>query len=241
LILLLLVCLCFAESAGAQADWQSPDADTSLLHFPVKLVDDIPHLFISENIAPFTIGSVATALDWTLLDNQNDLAADLQKWNSPSLFNFGDFYGEGWVEGIGALGSWGAGALWSNPKLQEFGRDMAESLVSSTILVTGLKYAVERERPDKSNNLSFPSGHAITAFCVAPVISQYWGWEAGIPAYLLGTITGLSRVEGYHHYLSDVIAGATFGIIIGNAVVYTPKNVSVGVGPGQMELKLAFN
>jgi membrane-associated phospholipid phosphatase len=225
---------------GAQ-DWQSPDNDASFAHFPVKFVADFPHLFATENIAPFAVGTAATALDWTLLDSQNSLAGDLQRLNTQPVFDFGNFYGEGWVEGLGAVGSWSLGAFTENLRLQEFGRDASEALIESTILVTGLKYAVGRERPDGSNNQSFPSGHSITAFCFAPVVQKYWGWGAGAGAYVLGTVTALARVEGYHHYLSDTIAGATLGIIIGNSVVYTPKDVTVGVGPGQMELKLVFN
>lgn len=219
----------------------SPDSDTSLAHFPVKLVDDLPHLFIGENIAPFAVGSIATALDWATLDSQNTVAADFQNWKVQPIVNFGNFYGEGWVEGGTALSCWGLGALTDNLKVQEFGRDAAESLIDATVVVTGLKYAVGRERPDGSNNQSFPSGHAITAFCIAPVVMKYWGVQAGLEAYALGTVTAFARVEGYHHYLSDVIAGATLGIVIGNAVVYSPKDVTVSAGPGQVNLKWAFN
>jgi membrane-associated phospholipid phosphatase len=242
-----LVCLCVffllgsaITSAQAQ-DWQSMDSDITLLHLPVKIANDFSHLFIDENIAPFAVGTAATALDWTLLDSQNSLAGGLQNLNIQPFFNFGDFYGEGWVEGLGGIGCWYFGTAGNNLRLQEFGRDASEALIESTILVTGLKYAVGRERPDGSNNQSFPSGHSITAFCFAPVVQKYWGWGAGVAAYTLGTVTALARVEGYHHYLSDTIAGATLGIIIGNSVVYTPKGITVGVGPGQMELKLAFN
>lgn len=190
---------------------------------------------------PFAVGGLATGLDWATLDGQNSLAGDLQRWNTQPLFDFGNFYGEGWAEGGTALGSWGLGALTDDLKLQEFGRDAAESLVDATVTVTVLKYAVGRERPDGSNNFSFPSGHTITAFCFAPVVTKYWGWGAGAAAYALGTVTALARVEGYHHYLSDTIAGATLGIVIGNTVVYAPKDVKVTVGPGQVGLRLAFN
>ena len=228
------------SSVHAQ-DWHSPDSDTSLAHFPVKFVNDLPHLFITENIAPFAVGTAATAFDWAVLDEQNSLAASLNNWSYHSLWDFGDFYGEGWVEGLGAVGSWSIGAFTDNFRLQEFGRDASESLIEATILATGLKYAVGRERPDGSNNQSFPSGHTITAFCFAPIVQKYWGWGAGVTAYALGTVTALARVAGYHHYLSDTIASAALGIVIGNSIVYTPKDVTVGVGPGQMELKLAFN
>jgi len=230
-----------ASAALGEGTGFFPDPDVSLAHFPTKILNDLPHLFIDENIAPFAVGTAATALDWGFLDNQNQLASDLQGWNSQPLFDFGNFYGEGWVEGGVGLGGWGLGALTNDRKLAEFGRDATEALLDSTVVVTGLKYAVGRERPDGSNNQSFPSGHSITAFCFAPVVIRYWGWEAGVPAYLLAAVTGLARVEGYHHYLSDVLAGATLGIVIGNAVVYAPKDVSLSAGPGQLNLGWKFN
>lgn len=236
-----LILLLAPLGAFAGETWESDDPDTSLRHFPSKLAGDIPHLFIPDNIAPFAAGSLATALDISLLDGQNSLATDLQKWNTRALFDFGNFYGEGWVEGGAALGSWSIGALTDDLRLREFGRDAAESLVTAAVVATGLKYAVGRERPDKSDNLSFPSGHAITAFCVGPVVTKYFGWEAGAAAYVLAAVTGLARVEGLHHYLSDVLAGATLGIVIGNSTVYAPKNISVSMGPGQMRFSWAFD
>ncbi len=183
---------------------------------------------------------MATAFDWGGYDSKNLLAGDLVNLNVQPAFDFGNFYGEGWVEGGAALGSWSLGAVVNDPKLQQFGRDATESLLLSTVLVTCVKYSVNRNRPD-GGSYSFPSGHTITAFCFAPVVQKYWGWEAGIPAYALAALTAFARVEGYHHYLSDVIAGAALGIIVGNAVVYSPKDVSVSVGMGELNLKLAFN
>ncbi len=218
----------------------SYDPDVSLSHFPSKIVNDLPHFFIDENIAPLAVGTAATALDWSLLDGQNSLAADLQNWNTQPLFDFGDFYGEGWVEGGLGLSGWGLGALTNDLRLQEFGRDTLEALAYDGVVAAGFKFTVQRQRPSGGNTYSFPSGHSITAFCFAPVVTKYWGWEAGAATYLLGTIDGLARVEGHYHYLSDVFAGATFGILIGNAVVYTPKDMIVSIGLGSLEVGMKF-
>ena len=220
----------------------SSDADVSLGHLPDKILTDLPHLFMGPNAAVLAIGTGATAFTWAGIDPQNGLAGQLQGWNTPGLFDFGNFYGEGWVEGFGAVSSWSLGALVQDERLQEFGRDASESLLVSTVLVTGLKNVIHRERPDGSNDQSFPSGHTIVAFCIGPVVEKYWGLEAGIASYGLGTLTALARVEGHHHYLSDTVAAAALGIAVGNAVVHTPKDVSVGLGPrGEPELTVAFN
>lgn len=212
----------------------------SVLHLPSKALRDIPHFFSQENVPVLFTGTVATAWDWGGYDNRNTLAGSLAQWNARPLFDFGNFYGEGWVEGGAALGSWTLGAFTDDRRLQQFGRDATESIILSTLLVTGVKVSVNRTRPN-GGDYSFPSGHSITAFCVAPVVQKYWGWEAGAPAYLLAAVTGLARIEGHYHYLSDVIAGAALGVVIGNAVVYSPEDLSMSVGPGQMEIRWSFN
>lgn len=227
--------------ARAGEPWRSPDPDTSVGHLPAKWVSDLSNLFIPDNAPPLIVGGTLTAGDWAFFDQQNALADGLRNWDTPGLFDFGNFYGEGWVEGGTAAGGWALGSFTQDARLQEFGRDATESLLTATILVSGLKYAVGRERPDGSDNLSFPSGHSIIAFSFAPVVSRYGGPELGIPAYTLATLTALARVEGKHHYLSDVVAGGTLGILIGQAVVYKPKDLQLGLSPGAIQLTWKFD
>ena len=40
-----------------------------------------------------------------------------------------------------------------------------------------------------------------------------------IPAYLTAGLIGASRLEKNNHYLSDIMAGATLGYIVGRTVV----------------------
>ncbi len=238
--LITILILLFAARAGAGDSWRPVDPDASLAHFPAKIVSDLSHVFSMESLPPLLIGTLGAAFDWGAYDGQNTIASRLAGLNLQPVFDFGNFYGEGWVEGGAALGSWTLGALTQDPKLQQFGRDASESLLLATVLVTGTKVAVNRTRPDGSA-YSFPSGHSITAFCFAPVVQKYGGWELGIPAYALATVTAFARVEGYHHYLSDVIAGAALGVIVGNAVVYAPKDVTVSAGLGEISAKWTFN
>jgi membrane-associated phospholipid phosphatase len=240
-LLFLILLMGLSSETFADVDWQSPDPDTSLLHLPVKLVDDLPHFLVEDNIPIVLTGGTLTVLDWVFLDKQDALASYLQTWNTQPIWDLGDFYGEAWIQGGLGVGGWGLGALTDDPRLQEFGRDTVEALALDGVVSLAFNVTVPRVRPSGGNDESFPSGHSITSFCFAPVVTKYWGLEAGIPAYALACLDGFSRIEGYHHYLSDVLAGATFGILIGDAVVYKPKGVSVSLGPGQMGLKLAFN
>lgn len=90
----------------------------------------------------------------------------------------------------------------------------------STIGVTyALKYLVKKERPDRSDNHSFPSMHTSVSFAGAAFIQRRYGWKWGIPAYAISTYVGWSRVYGKKHDWWDVAAGAAIGA--GSAYIFT--------------------
>lgn len=82
-----------------------------------------------------------------------------------------------------------------------------------------LKHTVKKQRPDGSNNLSFPSGHTATAFQGASFIARRYGWKYGIPAYLVSGYVAWGRVYGRKHDTWDVLAGAAIGI--GSSYIFT--------------------
>ena len=85
------------------------------------------------------------------------------------------------------------------------------------IVTYSIKFATMRRRPDRSNKRSYPSGHTSNSFLGATIIQNIYGSDIGIPAYLLASITGMSRINDNKHYLSDVIFGAALGVGIGKA------------------------
>jgi membrane-associated phospholipid phosphatase len=99
--------------------------------------------------------------------------------------------------------------------------DLTQALVVNGFYTNTLKHLAGRTRPDGGDRLSFPSGHASTAFTWAAVTQAHYGWKAGAPSYLAATAIALSRVSNDRHHLSDVVAGATLGIIAGRTVVRT--------------------
>lgn len=86
-----------------------------------------------------------------------------------------------------------------------------KSIAASTITTFTLKYTVKRERPDGSNDRSFPSAHTMFAFQGATFIHQRYGFTYSLAAYIGATFVGYSRIEADKHYLGDVIAGAAIG------------------------------
>ena len=90
----------------------------------------------------------------------------------------------------------------------------------STIGITyALKYLVKKERPDGSDNLSFPSMHTSVSFTGAAFIQRRYGWKWGFPAYAVATYVGWSRIYGQKHDWWDVAAGAAIGV--GSAYIFT--------------------
>ena len=90
-----------------------------------------------------------------------------------------------------------------------------------------LKYTIKEERPDKSNNRSFPSGHTASAFLGAGFIHQHYGFKYAIVPYILATYTGYSRVHSNKHYTHDVVAGATLALLSSWYFVEPYKNLTL--------------
>ena len=82
-----------------------------------------------------------------------------------------------------------------------------------------LKYIVKKERPDHSDNHSFPSMHSAVSFTAASFIQRRYGWKWGIPAYALSSYVAWSRVYGKKHDTWDVLTGAAIGI--GSGYLFT--------------------
>jgi hypothetical protein len=118
--------------------------------------------------------------------------------------------------------------------------------VASTSLTALLKSATGRERPDGSDDESFPSGHASRAFAYAAASRRNLdatqlgrGWRIGLSAGLetLAVGTAWARVEAQKHYPTDVLAGAALGnyvsLLLHDAFLGTAGNAfaSINVDP----------
>ena len=151
-----------------------------------------------------------------------------------------DGVGSGMVVLPGSLGLWVLGKAARRPELEAVSFDLLRALVITQAAVSPIKYGVRRARPDHSNRLSFPSGHAANVFAVAGVLNRRYGPRAGVPLMLLGALVGAGRMKGDRHFLSDVVAGATVGAIVGHAITRTgSKRVSLLPVPGRKGWMLA--
>ena len=78
------------------------------------------------------------------------------------------------------------------------------------------KYFIDKERPDGRGLNSFPSGHTFTAFVGAEMLRLEYGQEypaIAVAGYAVATLTGALRIYNNRHWASDVLAGASVGIL----------------------------
>ena len=134
----------------------------------------------------------------------------------------GEWIGGALAQTGGAFAAYAMGRLLRSPEIGALGADLVRAQLVTQVLTQGLKFGVRRQRPDGTTG-SFPSGHSGGAFATATVLQHRYGWKAGAPAYGLAAYVAAQRVSAKRHYLSDVILGATIGIV-------SAHTVTVGLG-----------
>ena len=127
-----------------------------------------------------------------------------------------DLYGNGWAYGAAIIG---VGALsYREGGKSQMTRDLkylSTSLGTTGALTYLLKWTVGRERPNGNDRRSFPSGHASASFALAASLDELYGNMIGLPAYLIAAAVAAQRIHDNKHWLTDVIAGAALGTVIG--------------------------
>jgi undecaprenyl-diphosphatase len=122
-----------------------------------------------------------------------------------------------WLLGLGLVWFYGS-AFW-----KERAGAMAISVLITAVLVLSIKFLVRRERPvgewgeiyRKTDPHSFPSGHAARATLLSLLALGLGPLWLGLLLLAWAPLVILARVAMGVHYLSDVLAGAGLGILIG--------------------------
>lgn len=104
----------------------------------------------------------------------------------------------------------------------------AISYATMGITVNALKKSIHETRPDFSGDNSFPSGHTAFSFTGAEVLHQELKDAHPILSYAgypIATGVGLYRMLNNKHYLSDVLLGASIGVLSAKLAyaIYHPK------------------
>jgi undecaprenyl-diphosphatase len=127
--------------------------------------------------------------------------------------------GDSWFWALALIVSWFfSNSLWKQWEVVEF-----FGMLGLAGVVLAIKFIVRRERPQgewgniyrNTDPHSFPSGHAARAFLIAVVAAALAPLWLIILLWIWAPLVSLARVAMGVHYLSDVIAGAVLGVIVG--------------------------
>jgi len=182
----------------------------------VNIVHDFGHLPSMQNLYIATVGGGFALAARPVDDDVNrhlvgSSAAD-------KFFKPGKYVGQTPTLIATSLAIYTYGRVRDEPRVSHLGMDLVRAMVVNETITQTLKYTVRRERPDLSDRHSFPSGHASTTFAIATALERHLGWKGAAPVYVFSSYVASSRLHDNRHYLSDVIFGATVGIISGRTV-----------------------
>lgn len=180
------------------------------------LATDVRHLPSRQNLMWVGIGGGLALAVHPFDDNVNRHFAGSDA--ADRFFAPGKILGQTYTLAGTSLVIYTTGRVRDQPKVSHLGMDLLRSLLVSEGITQALKYSTHRERPDHSNDRSFPSGHAAETFAFATALERHLGWRGAVPAYIASSYIAMSRLHDNRHYLSDVVFGSAVGIIAGRTV-----------------------
>ena len=190
------------------------DGRRTIGRLPANLGMGLVGVFHEDNLVPLLVGGTAAGASSFFDQDVRDTVTDPFAWSETFETAGGPLYSAVFVAGMFTAGRFAHG-----DRFRAMTYDMLDAAVVSAAYCSVLKVAVGRERPNGQDEKSFPSGHTANAFALAAVAERHYGWKVGAPAYALAALMGASRVNEDKHWLSDVVAGATLGYIVGRTVV----------------------
>lgn len=172
----------------------------------------------TQNAIMLGVGSLLTIGALSVDNSVRDYFAGQNRLGGLEVI--GNFWGTGIPGAVIGAGMVGYGYFGDEDRELQAGEALLEGLAMTAVYTVVTKIAVNRMRPDPTQNVvfpSFPSGHTSVAFSTAASLMHLYGPSFGIPALAMGVWTGVSRLASDVHWLSDVIFGATLGYIVGYA------------------------
>ncbi|EDM37945.1 hypothetical protein PBAL39_16009 [Pedobacter sp. BAL39] len=204
----------------------------------------VPGVFISYGLISLTGDNVIRRLDYTT-------NAELQEDHPSFAFKMDNY-----LRYAPAVAVYGLDLVGVKAKHSVVDRSimLLSSYAMVTVSVGSLKGLSNRLRPNGANAHSFPSGHTSLAFMTAEFLHQEYKdrsvWYS-IGGYAIATGTGILRLYNNAHWVSDVVAGAGFGILSTKLTylaypyikrkLFKGKPVDMLISPNYQHGKLGFN
>lgn len=197
-----------------------------VLTAPFRWKQDDLILFSTLSINTFELMILDRDFQESVQRNRTETTNQVSRWtdrNTKRIANLtiGGFYLSGFV--------------FRDRKLKETAILCLESVALAEGITTGLKHLIGRSRPFGNKgafnfdplesppppySLSFPSGHATTAFALSSVIAeQYRSWWVRLIAYGFASTVALGRINNNVHFVSDVFFGGIVGTTVGRCLV----------------------
>ena len=169
---------------------------------------------------------------WGYIDRRDHrLMRRMNRWRAPRWFRIwmiaATRMGDGWIwYGLGLI----LLAYGGPQRLSAIGA-AGSAAVLGIFVFKALKRLSRRPRPCQiephcwskvlpPDRFSFPSGHTMTAFSIALVVSCFYPALEGVLFFLALSIA-VSRIVLGMHFLSDVLAGVVMGVALGCASITT--------------------
>lgn len=171
-----------------------------------------------------------TRMLWGFIENRDHrVMRQMNRWRAPRWFRIwmilSTRLGDGWLwYGVGIML-----LAWGGPqRLAAVGAASSAALIG-VLIFKALKHLSHRRRPCQfephcwskvlpPDKFSFPSGHTMTAFSIALVLSYFYPALEGTLFFVAISI-GFSRIVLGMHFLSDVLAGVVLGVALGCASI----------------------
>ena len=224
----ILLVLAIAPRGAFAQDPATPAASGGFKGF----VGDVFHDYwnMVSDLGNAQIAAGGTALAATTHFRDEKWSQEFSPEVTPTALAPGATYGNLAFQFPMAVTWWIVGHAVGSENGADAGRDLVRAQISGASWAYALKYAVNRTRPN-GDPRSFPSGHATASFATAMVLQEHYGWKLGVPAFLLATYVGAERVTQQKHWPSDVVAGATLGIISGRTVTLHVRRERLALHP----------
>ncbi len=203
---------------------------------------DLGHMARGESLVWLLAGAGLSAVSTPLDDDVDRALRDGDPDLHPAI---GDHMGQVGVHFGVPFALYIVARAAGRPEEAGFAVTLLRAQIANGIVTRSLKL-LPRARPyqetARRGNGSFPSGHTSSSFATATVIQRRWGWKAGLPAYLLASYVGVTRLH-QNHYLSDVTFGAGLGIAAGLAINQPNRRAAILpiVGPGRAGVAVNIN
>jgi len=167
---------------------------------------------------------------WGYIERRDHrLMRRMNRWRAPRWFRIwmivATRMGDGWIwYGLGTML-----LVYGGPQRFSAVGAAGSAAIFGIFVFKALKKLSQRQRPCQiephcwskvlpPDQFSFPSGHTMSAFSIALVVSYFYPSLEGALLFLALSIA-ISRIALGMHFLSDVLAGVVLGIVLGCAAI----------------------